>query len=1332
MKLQSKSSIDWVLNIEDKAVVPAQVHFGKGAQPIQIAVAEAQTPPSRALLKTLFNDRKGRLQVSVMVAVEIGQEVHLFGPDPDSEVLVQRLAVATSFLNSVLEQENGILAYQRAISVRRSLQTTDMPGFTNNGLFASHYVRTSISSHPKWDDAQKHAMELQGLRNRDLIDGLGFEVTSSPSRTLLLSAKSSPNRVVAILLESGETFDSNSPRFQSTPVEWGLGIANQQGTPWVVAIRDSQIRLYPAKDGVGVGQKSQVETFFEVDLLTIDEEKAGILSLIFSAEALSENGTAEELLKNSHKFASDLGKRLRERVYESVVPDLAKEVANQLRVKGHELDANGLQLAYELTLRILFRLLFQAYAEDRGLLPSGRNELFDSNSIKHWADHLLKRDPEAQFGESATIWFDLRQIWDAIDQGNPDMQIPAYNGGLFGSDANLHPEGHLLSALAIPDRVMGPALRALVVDDLTEDGVPGPVDFRSLSVREFGTIYEGLLESSLSIAEQDLTVDKKSAWVPAEKGDRVFAAKSEIYFHSASGERKATGSYYTPTFLVDHLIDRSITPALEEHLSRVKKLIEENDQARAYAEFFNFRVADLAMGSAHFLVAAVDKIETMMRSFLIEPGNSLDGVNAELLRLESAAKKSLGEDEAAYAQIERASLLRRQIARRCIYGLDINPLAVELSRLAIWIHTFVPGLPMSSLEHNLVCANSLTGIGTVEEGLNAFDPGRLKNGTSLFDNFVDKSLLEAKLLLENVANADEANKKEAQLAAENSRRARQAANKAKKIFDLAVANQNKVVSTGAILTEEALDEMHASAEVTEFIASLQPAHMPYLFPEIFLRDTPGFSVLIGNPPWEELVIDKTRFWASKVPGLLSLPVQKRDLAIKELELNRPADFNEFSLRSSSLEKIRKVLTSRFPLGVGDADLYKAFCWVALDLLSSQDGHLGFVLPKTAFSAAGMEGWRKSLQEQGSIAELTYLVNSGRWIFDIHPQYSVALVNYVKGKKVDLALAGPLHSKKEFFDMDTKSKVYLDHDIVLSFTDSASIPSINSQKSADILSKMRLSQSLKEFAGGKFRAVSEFHATNDRQWFDHGPGAAKLPVLSGKSFNVWSLGSGENFAWADPAIALKELDRKLDKQLKVKSSAFYGLSKDLDLGGVHPVHRPRIAFRGVTNPTNSRTFIAALIPQGNILTNIAPYILSPISSEKDEAFLLAVFSSLPFDWYARKFIETAVNFHLLSAFPIPAPAIQGLKARIVEIGGILGAYDERLEDWAKKVGITFSPPKTQSEKAALIGELDGLVALAYGLSANDLKHIFETFHRGWSDSDRLETATNTLKTWSQLK
>jgi hypothetical protein len=118
------------------------------------------------------------------------------------------------------------------------------------------------------------------------------------------------------------------------------------------------------------------------------------------------------------------------------------------------------------------------------------------------------------------------------------------------------------------------------------------------------------------------------------------------------------------------------------------------------------------MGSGHFLIAAVDHIEKGLSGYLAR--RRLPAVVAELGRLRKAAKDSLGPN-AEGEDIEDSKLLRRQIARRCVYGVDIKSVAVQLARLSLWIHTFVPGLPLSFLDHNIVCGNSLIGIATFDE-----------------------------------------------------------------------------------------------------------------------------------------------------------------------------------------------------------------------------------------------------------------------------------------------------------------------------------------------------------------------------------------------------------------------------------------------------------------------------------------------------------------------------------------------------------------------------------------------------------------------------------------
>jgi hypothetical protein len=1331
LKLNSTRQITWNIESHVQGIKGLEVHFGQGAQPIQVAVAQSDLGVTRAQLKTLFTERKGRLNTLIIVVIH-GDQASFFGPDADTEVMKQKISTAEAILNSILDQPNEVLAYQRATSIWRSKQTTDLVGFTNNGLFASHYIRSSVNHHPEWKSAQEVSQRIQNLRDQELIAGLGFEITSRPSNTFVLSAKGQAHRAVAILLDQSESFESKSTRLQASPVEWSLAIAAEQGAPWVIAIKDSQLRLYPAKDGVGVGQKSQAETYFEIDLLTIDEDKTGLLHLIFSAEALAEGGTADELLANSRKFASELGVRLRERVYESVVPMLATEVADQLRSKGHELDSRGLQLSYELTLRILFRLLFQAYAEDRGLLPAGRNENFDKNSIKYWAQYLLDRDVEAPYGEASTIWFDLVQIWDAIDQGNPDMQIPAYNGGLFGSNPDLHPEGALIRTLSIPDRVLGPALRALVIDDNTEDGVAGAVDFRSLSVREFGTIYEGLLESSLSVADQDLTVDSKGAWVPAKPGDEVFAQANEVYFHSASGERKATGSYYTPSFIVDHLIERSVEPALNDHLARVKELLDAEDQAAAYKKFFDFRVADLAMGSAHFLVAAIDKIETVMRSFLLKPGNEIDGVSAELVRLEAAAKEALGKDEAAYAEIERASLLRRQIARRCVYGLDINPMAVELSRLAIWIHTFVPGLPMSSLEHNLVCGNSLTGIATVDEGIVIINPERASGATTWADDLVDSSLDSAKTVLENLSFADEADKAQAKDAASVLKLARARSYSARMIFDLAVAGRLDVVPIREALDEQTLIEFYSRDTVRQLVENLNPAHLPYLFPEVMLRDNPGFDVVIGNPPFKEVVVQELDFWNIRFKGLKGLDNAEQTSQIEKYREAYPALVAELEAQKLQVETLRKALgAGPFPgMGVGDPDLYKAFAWRFMKLVRT-GGAMGLVLPNSIWTTKGSAEWRRQFFSKFS-SDLVLISNNAEWAFEnVNVGYRFTFIGALRSDGGEsITVRGNFRSKEQFLYGRNADSQPIDSNLILSADEFAPLPSFESHEEVLLWQKLLQFQPLSD---GRLAAsrpdfqcapATEIHVSLDGKTGVFTSNSKDHPIYNHLNVGLFSFdASAGPFDYGVFESYVIQQESKAHALLKRADSALrlWGRQRLENLG--HPIRNARIAFRDVVHASNSRKAWFCLVPRNVLLTNKAPYLIFANEDPEMQAYVLGVLNSGPVDWFATLKVGLNLNFFILYTLPVPLFTGSERQLKIAQLSaGLATSAEGDFGDW----GRISEPIRSKAERQDAMSLIDALVSQELELEESELRLIF-----GAGNSNR-STLEDVLKNWEPEK
>jgi len=1330
MHLDASKTVNWNEPAAHAGVTTDKVFIGPdpfGLGGVQVAVGRSATPPSRQALRDLFAARRGKTQLQLVVAVVNGSTTHLFGPDPQAQPIEMPTEQAQRQLQSVLDEPDVLAATERIAGFRKAHDSTAVAGFTNSGLFATHHLTQNVPQRHDWDDLNRAGAALLTTRGLKLIDALGFKTRPATGGAVLLSTPTDASRAVAVLLDDTEQFDSKSPRFQLSPVAYGLAVAAQQEVPWLVVLRKDQIRLYPGRDGIGVGSKGQAETYFEIDLSTVDATFAGLLPLIFTAEALAVAGTTDQLLAESTRYATELGARLRERIYEEIIPSLAVEVTHQLAKHAQlRLDADGLATAYRVTLRILFRLLFQAYAEDRGLLPSGRNEGFDANSLKTNAQRLITAADD-EFGDSTTLWRDLTQVWDAIDKGNAQWQIPAYNGGLFSSDPERSPDGALFTKIQIPDRAMGPALKHLLIDT-TRDGVDGPVDFRSLSVREFGTIYEGLLESSLSKAEQDLTLDRDGAWVPAKKGDEVHVRAGAVYFHSASGERKATGSYFTPKVVVDHLIERSLVPSLTAHLEGIADHLTKGDPAAAARDFFDFRVADLAMGSGHFLVAAVDKIEALMRTFLAQ--HAVPGVTDELLRLAGAAKEALGTDDVAKSDVDEIGLLRRQVARRCIYGLDINPMAVELARLALWIHTFVPGLPMSNLDHGLINADSLTGIGTVDEALDVLQPDRAPGQSGFFDDVITDTLASAKTLLVDLANAGEANKAEIEESARLLDQAREASAPAERVFDVAVAARVGAVDAGMIFTEDDINELARTPQVTQTIQELRPAHMPVLFPEVFLRSNPGFDVLIGNPPWEELMVEEPKFWLRVRPGLLGLKPAELKSEIKRLRQERPDMVSQLEELSEVVGKIRQtMLKGPYPgLGTGDIDLYQAFAWRFL-LLLREGGQMGVVVPRSLLGAAGPKLWREAMFALGDLQAVT-LVNNRQWVFPIHPQYSIALVIFRKSETPSgyVQVCGPFFDETSFLaGRDELGRVAVS---ALKVTTGSTIPQIASPQSAEVLNLIRKAPRLDaRRPDWDFRPVAEFHATNDRSTFDAGS-TGTVPVLGGAGFDLWNPSTGEVFAYGNLTRIETALQSKRKRQIRLKRSAFHGQPQAwADDVETLPMRHPRIAFRDVTNATNTRTTIAALLPPGVAVVNSAPWLFKATGDRKAEAYLLGVLSSIPLDWYARKYVELHLNLHILNGLPVPVcDPESGLVTRVVEIAGQLAAVDERYEEWANDVGVPVGSVTTQSEKDDLIAELDALVSLLYGLTEDQVEHVFDTFHRGWNYRPRLEAVLEHYARW----
>ena len=239
-----------------------------------------------------------------------------------------------------------------------------------------------------------------------------------------------------------------------------------------------------------------------------------------------------------------------------------------------------------------------------------------------------------------------------------------------------------------------------------------------------------------------------------------------------------------------------------------------------------------------------------------------------------------------------------------------------------------------------------------------------------------------------------------------------------------------------------------------------------------------------------------------------------------------------------------------------------------------------------------------------------------------------------------------------------------------------------------------------------------------------------PVYKGESFDLWNPDTGIYYAWVDPGPVLDWLQRKRIRAGKSRrDSPHREFSMEyLRDRSTLPCFEPRIAFRDVTNRTNQRTVIACLLPPEVLVTNKAPYFLWPRGDERDQAFFLGVLSSIPLDWYARRFVEISMNFFIINSFPIPRPGRDDRAwKRVVELAGRLACPDRRFAKWAKAVGVGYGR-LAADEKEDMIHELDAVVSHLYGLGEAQLIHVFETFHEGWDYQDRLEGVLRHVRMW----
>ncbi|MYD57541.1 MAG: hypothetical protein F4246_11075 [Rhodothermaceae bacterium] len=1318
---------------------PVGLYIGKGPLAMEVAVAFALKNLSDGEIKKTWKARKGGRGSPLLLIILHSDIACLCGATGDDPSIYRDLdpGLVERLCRELLDQPDRHSAL-RLLAQTLSSFDTSLPGLRNEGLLALHELEYGVPKRTDLGNARKKAQAALNLRGGDLLRALGFSIEPLDSLTSVLRSNDRKT-ALAVMLHENESVEQKEHRFnQLSPVSYAFRKADNEDLKWIIFTQKNRIRLYATDITVGVGRRGRTETYIECQPWLLSDEQLHYLWLLYSAEALIPGGSLHQLLDGSTRFAGNLAKELRERIYEHVVPVLAQGIVH---ARGGASNVEDLALTYEMALTVLFRLLFVAYAEDRDLLPYRHNDAYRRRSLKEKAKELANAiAKDIPIAKGSTHWRETVDLWEAVARGNIEWDVPAYGGGLFLDDESVSTAGAAISRITLPNECFEVALRDLLVIK-TSEGIPGPVDFRSLGVREFGTIYEGLLDSGIARADMDLVLKKQKkaeVYVPAKSGQKPAVSAGEVYLHNRSGARKSSGSYYTKSFAVEHLIGGSLEPALRDHFARLDEL----DESDASEAFFDFRVADVAMGSGHFLISAVDLMEKKMADYLAD--RPLPDVMNELGALRSIAMDRIrGTHERD--PIENSQLLRRLIARRCIYGVDLNPLAVQLARLAVWIHTFVPGLPLSFLDRTLIQGNALVGMGSIAEIRIAF----ANLSSPLYIN-ANKLLGRAKKPLRRLANNNDSSLADVEKARNAQEDVRVALQDTEMLFDLLTAapiGGNSVIKEVLNEWEKLSDPLNvedpgiqeALNSSSEDLQHLSVVHFPIVFPEVFLRKRPGFDVILGNPPWEKVKVDENAFWARHFPGLRGKSQREQEVLKERLREERPDLITLYERELEETYNLRKALVSgSYPgIGTGDPDLYKAFCWRFWRLSRTYGGVVGVVLPRSAIAAKGSEDFRKVMFAEATNVEVITLTNRAGWIFDeVEHRYTIALLCAQHGKSAEgsISLRGPFTSLASFKEGITNKPVTFTFKEVKNWNDTVSLPLLPRADSSQVFAQLRKFPrlDLNELNQWRARPDRELDATNQKHLMDFekvDQPEGFWPVYKGESFDLWTPDTGTYYAWADPKPAMDYIQSKRWRVRNTLRSAHFEFSRQyLQDQRTLPCYRPRIAFRDVTNRTNQRTVIPALVPPNVFITNKGPYFLWPRGNEQDQAFLLGILSSLPLDWYARRFVETNLNFFIINPFPIPRPSRESvLWQRVVELAGRLACPDERFAEWSQKVDVVCGP-MDEAKKEDHIHELDAVVSHLYGLSESQLIHIFETFHEGWDVESRLSSVMHYYQAW----
>lgn len=938
----------------------------------------------------------------------------------------------------------------------------------------------------------------------------------------------------------------------------------------------------------------------DVDVGLEDDRASAALFTIFSAASLSpEPGHDQSML---HRLV-EASERDASQVRQSLRHGVLEASAAVLGALAARLPPAPLDSTFEQALTIVYRILFLLFAEARGLVPFWHPVYRESYSV----DAL--RAAAERSGPAPGLWDALRAISRLAHAGcrAGDLRVTPFNGRLFApSRTPLAERGDL------DDEAARRALLALATRTAADRAGRERIAYRDLGVEQLGAVYETVL-------------DYEPCAVAARSG-RPPQRRLTVALRPGSGRRKATGTFYTPQPIAQFLIRRTLGP-----------LVQDASPDR----ILDLKVLDPAMGSGAFLVGACVYLAQAYEAALVRTG--------------ACHPTDLGPQEQA--------AIRRTIAERCLYGVDLNPMAVQLARLSLWLATLAADRPLTFLDHHLQAGDSL--LGTWLACLRHAPVGRRRRTPASLPLFHEAAVGEAlrqtlpvRFKLASVPNdtPDQVREKERALAALN--RPDAAVSKWRRVADLwcagwfasgggalssAFGALSDAILTGAGALAGAVAARYLR-DVEAIAASHRFFHWELEFPEAFFDAggarlaAPGFDAVVGNPPWDMIRAD--------AGGADQRSRDRRDMGAV---VRFTRDAGVYTAQSD-----------------GHANRYQLFVERAV-ALARPGGRLGLVLPSGLAADHGSGPLRRMLFSRCNVDAIVGFDNR-RGVFPIHRSVRFLLLTATSGTAtVDIGCRlgeqEPAVLETAGDDTDPGSSwftVRVTRALLERLSgDDLEIPDLRAPMDLAIAERAAaLFPPLGDPRGWGARFGRELNATDDRDCFRRAGGG--LPVVEGKQIEPFRV-NRRSVRWH---ISARDAERLL--------------------GSRH--QQARIAYRDVASATNRMTLIAAVLPAGCVSTHTV-FCLRTACPLRAQYGLCGLLNSLVVNYLARLRVTTHVTTAIVERLPLPrqedAPAAF---REIAAIARLLAGRDD----------------------LNCLARLNARVAELYQFSSAEFEHILATF------------------------